>query len=145
MVSNTWFSEIESTIFTILQYLLAEKVDAPYPKLTCTTSSQNETVSGVGKFPTLYVHMLPPVEMGNDLDNITVNAIRATFELQVYSNKSEYEARKIMDACILEMKKLRFNVSMFPDPQTSNGVYYCISRFTRVIGSGDKDIVSRIE
>jgi len=141
MVSSTWFSEIESTIFTVLQYLLVEKSDAPYPKLTCTTSSQNETVSGVGKFPTLYVHMLPPVEIGNDLDNVTVNAIRATFDLQVYSNKSEYEARKIMDACILEMKKLRFNISMFPDPQQNNGVYYCIARFTRIIASGDRDLV----
>ena len=145
MVSNTWFSEIESTIFTLLQYLLAEKSDAPFPRLTCTTSSQNETVSGVGLFPTLYVHMLPPIEVGNDLDNVSVNAIRATFDLQVYSNKSEVEARKIMDACIMEMKKLRFNVSMFPDPQTTNGVYYCIARFTRVIGSGDAEIVPQIE
>jgi hypothetical protein len=140
-MSDTWFAETESTIFTILQYLLTEKTDAPYPTLNCTTSNQNDSVSGVGKFPTLYVHELPPVEMGNDLVNESVNAIRATFELQIFSNKSEQECRKIMNACILEMKKLRFTISMFPDPQVSSGVYYCIARFTRVIGSGDTDIV----
>lgn len=141
MVSETWFSEIESTIITVLQYYLVETTSAPFPNLKCTTSNKNESVEGVGSFPTLYVHMLPPMEMGNDLQNESVNAIRATFELQVFSNKSETECRKIMNACIKEMKKLRFNVSMFPDPQIINGVYVALARFTRVIGAGDSDIV----
>lgn len=141
MVSETWYSEIESTILTTLQYFLVEKTSAPFPKLKCTTSNKNDNVSGVGSFPTLYVHELPAVELGNDLRNESVNAIRATFELQVYSNKSEDETRKIMNACIAEMKKLRFNISMFPDPQSSGQVYYNIARFSRVIGSGDSDIV----
>lgn len=144
MVSDTWYSEIESTIFTLLQYMLVEKSGAPFPKLNCTTSNKNTTVDGLANFPTLYVHELPAIEIGQDIYNLDVNAIRSTFELQVFSNKSENETRKIMNACIKEMKKLRFNISMFPDPQVTNGVYYSIARFTRVIGSGDKDIVQKI-
>lgn len=144
MVSETWFSEIESTIYTILQYKLTYVDDAPFPDLNCTTSSQSESLEGVNDFPTLYVHMLPPTEIGNDLYNEDVAAIRATFELQVFSDISESECRKIMNACILEMKKLRFNVSLFPDPQTSDKKYYAIARFTRVIASGDTDIVPEV-
>ena len=141
MVSETWYSEIESTIFTLLQYVLVEKLSAPYPTLNCTTSSQNESLENVDDFPALYVHLLPAVEMGNTLVNEDVSAVRATFELQVFSDNSESECREIMNACILEMKKLSFNISMFPDPQTQEKKYFAIARFTRVIGSGDLDIV----
>ncbi len=141
MVSETWFTEIESTIFTLLQYVLVEKVDAPYPTLNCTTSSQNESLENVDDFPALYVHLLPPVEMGQTLLNDDVTAIRATFEFQVFSDESESECRRIMDACIKEMKKLHFNIPMFPDPQTQDKKYFAIARFSRVIAGGDIDIV----
>lgn len=141
MVSETWFTEIESTIFTLLQYVLVEKEDAPYPTLNCTTSSQNESLENVDDFPALYVHLLPPVEMGQTLVNEDVTAVRATFELQVFSDKSESECRQIMDACTREMKKLHFNIPMFPDPQTQGKKYFAIARFSRVIAGGDSDIV----
>lgn len=143
MVSDTWYSEVESTIFTHLEYALVLKTDAPFPELTCTTSSQNESIEGVGVFPTLYIHLLPPLEIGQTLYNTDITAIRATIELQVFSDKSEKECRKIITECIKEMKKLHFNVAMFPDPQTVNKKYYAISRFTRIIASGDADIVTR--
>lgn len=143
MISELWFSEIESSVFTILQYELVEKDSAPFPELNCTTSSQNETLEGVKDFPALYVHMLPAQETGNTLDNTEISAIRATFELQVYSNKSESECRKILNTCILEMKKLHFNTTI-PDPQTVGGKYFAIARFTRIIAGGDGDIVPKL-
>lgn len=143
MISDTWFSEIESTIVTVLQYQLVERDSAPFPDLNCTTSSENESLDGVKDFPALYIHMLPAQETGNTLDNLDVSAIRATIEVQVYSTKSETECRKILNACILEMKKLHFNISMFPDPQTGNKKYYAIARFTRIIAGGDADIVQQ--
>lgn len=141
MISDTWFSEIESSVFTLLQYVLAEKVDAPYPSLNCTTSSENESLENVDDFPALYIHILPPLEMGNDLYNVDVSAINATFEMQVFSDKSETQCREIMNACITEMKKLHFKVSMFPDPQTVDKKYFAIARFNRIIAGGDSDIV----
>lgn len=145
MISDTWYSEIESTIFTLLQYVLVEKLDAPYPTLNCTTSSQNESLENIDDFPALYVHLLPAVEIGNDLRNEVVAAVRATIELQVFSDQSESECREIMNACICEMKKLFFNINMLPDPQTSDKKYFAIARFSRVVAAGDADIVPREE
>ena len=142
MISETWFSQIESTIFTLLQYELVEKDLAPFPSLNCTTSSENETLDGISDFPALYVHMLAPQEVGNTLSNFDVCAIRATFELQVFSNKSESECRKIMNACLLEMKKMSFNIPSFPDPQTNNKKYFALARCSRIIAGGDADIVT---
>lgn len=145
MISETWYSEIESTIFTLLQYVLVEKIGAPFPTLNCTTSSQNESLESVDDFPCLYVHLLPLVELGNDLVNEDVAAVRATLELQVFSDENEAECRQIMNACIKEMKKLHFSINMFPDPQTSDKKYFAIARFTRVVASGDSDIVQQEE
>ena len=145
MISETWYSEIESSVFTLLQFVLVEKEDAPYPTLNCTTSSENESLENVDDFPALYVHLLPPLEIGNDLFNEDVTALRATVELETFSDKSENECRQIMNACIREMKKLHFNISMFPDPQTVDKKYFAIARFTRVVAGGDADIVPKEE
>lgn len=142
MASDTWFSEIESTIFTVLQYNLVEREDAPFPSLNCTTSSQNESLENVSDFPTMYVHLLPAVSIGDDLEQASVNAINATFQIEVYSNKSESQCIKIMNAVIDEMNKLHFRVPSLPDAQTVDKKYYAIARFNRVIGSGDTDIVA---
>lgn len=145
MVDEIWYSKIESYILTILKYELTQRLDAPYPKLTCTTSNQEESLEFVGDFPTMYIHMLPPYEEGRDLTNETVNGINCTFELVVYSDKSEKECRNIITAGIQQMKKLHFNVETFPDPRTSDKKYIAIARLNRVIASGDKELVPQDE
>lgn len=145
MVDETWYEKIESYILTILKYELVQKLLAPYPKLTCTTSNQEESLDLVGDFPTMYVHMLPPYEIGRDLTNVTVNGINCTFELTVYSDKSEKECRQIITAGIQQMKKLHFNVETFPDPRTSDKKYIAIARLNRVIASGDRELVPQDE
>ena len=145
MVDETWYDKIESYILTILKYELVKKLLAPYPKLTCTTSNQEESLDLVNDFPTMYVHMLPPYEVGRDLTNDTVNGINCTFELVVYSDKSEKECRNIITAGIQQMKKLHFNVETFPDPRTSDKKYIAIARLNRVIASGDRELVPQDE
>ena len=140
-VSETWFAEIESTVFTDVQYDLKTKPNAPFPNLNCTTVNVDDTLS---KFPTMYLHELPSVEVGMDLTNRTVNAIRCTIEIQVFSNKSEQEVRKILAHATLVMKGLRFNVAAFPDPLTGNKIASGVARYTRIIGNGDK-IVTGVE
>ena len=145
MVDEIWYSKIESYILTILKYELVQKVSAPYPKLTCTTSNQEESLEYVGNFPTMYVHMLPPLEVGMDLTNETVNGVSCSFEIIIYSDKSENDCRNIITAGIRQMKKLHFNVETFPDPRTSDKKYIAIARFNRVIASGDKELIPQVE
>ena len=129
-----WYANIESTIFTIVQYNLKTKKDAPYPDLKCTTASASETLS---KFPTLYLHELSPSESNQDLENNEINSILHSIEIIVYSNKSETEVRNIMASAIAEMKKLRYSVTLFPDPTTNNKISVAVARFRRTIARDD--------
>lgn len=133
-MADTWFTQIESVVFTYIQYVMKDKLGAPYPKLNCTTKSQNTMPS---QFPTLYLHNLTPIEQAQDLENDEVNAVLATIEIQVFSNKSEDEANKIITTAISFMKKLRWNVTMFPDPQTNDKVSLCIARFRKMVTKND--------
>lgn len=132
-MKENWFAEIESRIFTQISYMLTERENAPYPDMKCTTVSQNTVVN----FPTMYIHELQPVEMGNDLVNQTVNAVLSTFEIQVWDNVSEKNCRDILTASILEMKKLGFNVTMFPNVTTDSKIAWGVARFRRMIGAED--------
>lgn len=129
-MSSTWFSQIESTVFTYLQYQLRNKILAPFPDLNCTTKSQSTTPS---VFPTLYIHDLSPVEQAQDLENDEVNAVLATIEIQVFSNRSENETKQIISAAIGLMKDAHWNITMFPDPQTRDKVSYAIARFRKLV------------
>ncbi len=126
-----WWSEIEDKVFTYVKSYMVED----YPNLTCTTKGDN--IDNV-QMPTLYLHELNPVETGQDLDNTTVNAVISTIEIVVYTNTNESECRAVMSEAISLMKKLRFNVTAFPDVVTQNKVAVAIARFRRVIGNGDK-------
>lgn len=133
-MAETWYSQLESTIFTIIQYNLKVKPEAKYPGLKCTTALRTEVPS---EFPTLYLHELSPLERGQDMENDIINSILYTVEIQVFSNKSETEVKNIMSTVIAEMKKLRFSVLLFPDAITNNKVSSAVARFRRTISKDD--------
>lgn len=127
---SEWFSQIQSKVFTQVQYMLKKK----YPKLKCTTKNENETPAD---FPTLYLHELQPLEVGQDLTNESVNAIRCTIEIQVWTNTTEQDCRNILESAVTEMKRFRFNISAMPIVQTKDKIAWGVIRATRIIGNSD--------
>lgn len=132
-MEDKWFLNILPFIFTQVDYMLTKRDDAPYPKLNCTSKSQNT----ITQFPTLYLHELQPIEAGNDLVNDGVNAVISTMEVQVWSNVSETECKAILADAVLEMKRFGYSVTMFPDVRTNNKISWGAARFRRTIGAGD--------
>ena len=127
---DDWFSKIQSKVFTQVEYMLKKK----YSDLKYTTRNENETPA---EFPTLYLHELQPLEVGQDLTNETVNAIRCTIEIQVWVNTTEQDCRNILTDAALEMKRLHFNISAMPIVQTTDKIAWGVIRCTRLIGNGD--------
>lgn len=127
---DDWFSKIQGKVFNQVQYMLKKT----YPSLKCTTKNENETPAD---FPTLYLHELQPLEVGQDLTNESVNAIRCTIEIQVWTNTTEADCRKIIASAVNEMKRFRFNISAMPIVQTNDKISWGVFRATRIIGNGD--------
>lgn len=134
-MNEAWFMNIEPYVFTVFEKRMKDKFDHVF----YTTSNQDVKES---KFPCVYLHLTEQSEAGNDLDNVTVNAVRASFRVQVFS-KTAAENRAITSEAVLQLKRLRFDVVQMPifASERDKSVFLSESRFYRIIGGGDGDIV----
>ena len=124
------FNEILSRVFTQVTYMLKKK----YKNLNCTTKGENV---GTATFPTLYMRELPAVEMGNDLENKTINAVMCTIEIQVFTKDDETKCKAIINDAVSEMKRFSFNVTAMPIVETEDRISKGVARFRRMVGSSD--------
>jgi hypothetical protein len=134
-MDELWFTQIEPRVFTVVK----NRMRNGFPNVGFTTDNMKVEES---KFPMVLIQELEPVEMGRDLDNVTVNAVLSSFQIQVFS-KTAAENKDIMSDAVLQMKKLRFNVTMFPiyTWNADKTIRLSSARFQRVIGGGDRDII----
>ena len=140
MYDELWYTNIEPTILTRLQYYLTEKSEAPYPDLTCTTTKRNltETETTVsGQFPTLYL-FVQNAEVGNDLENIAICGINSTVEITVYDNVSKERCEQIASAAMSVMKSMKFNTSKLPLCTEYKNIYLANIICRRLYGAGDE-------
>ena len=128
---DSWYMQIQNKVFTQIQYMMQKK----YPNLKCTTRNENGLPA---EFPTLFLHELAPVEIGQDLTNETVNAILATIEIQVWTNTTEDDCRSIIAEALNQMKLLQFNVPEMPLVEVSDRISWGVIRCKRMIGNGDE-------
>lgn len=87
-------------------------------------------------FPFVYIHLLPPIELGNDLENDVINGAEVTFQIDVIDESSQSTVQEIMNECLRIIKTMRFTINQMPE--FNFGSYNRqIARFKRVIGSDD--------
>lgn len=124
--------QLESIIRTQLSVRVPKLTDNKYPQMSFTSEISDRTPS----FPNVYVHELDPSELGNDLENNQIHAVRSTIQIDVSTNVSKSEANEVAIACITALKGLRYT------PVTKNYVkadnlHRYIIRVRRVVASGD--------
>lgn len=139
-----WYANIGNTIYSYVKHVMTNVKGWGQKKLYCTPDLGLTAVDEDGtpkNFPTLYIHELTPVEKGNDLTNETVNAVMCSIELIAYA-KTKDECLELISDATECMKALRFNATMIPLTELTGDYFTSIARFRRMVGSGDKDLVS---
>lgn len=126
--------DIESRIYSRIKYAFPQKVKDKYPDLNFTTDNRDLVDA---KFPCVYVHLMPALEMGQDLEGTTINGGMFTFQIEVYDNQSQNRAKTVMSEIVGIMKEMRFELNAFPEFQNTTSAYRSLARFRRVIGAGD--------
>lgn len=129
------YDYIQTQVFTkINNDEKMKKLKEKYPDFLLTTSPVSSTNP---RFPTLLLQMLESPEVGQDLDNTTVNGINAGFQIDVIDNqKTRTRVKEIMSEVRRIMKSMRFNLRDAPDMDT-NDEKRSILRVNRIIGHGD--------
>lgn len=134
MDAVTWTSELGARIFTIVKTSLIDNgIMERYPTLQFVSPDKQYIPSD---FPTVWIREIQSIEMGNDLDNTTINAVSENIQVDVISRERQI-SRKIMCEVVVEFKKLRFNVNALPLSREDDLKAYCFARFNRTIGYND--------
>lgn len=134
-MSSAWILDIENKILSLLQAKVRPAIIKKYPDLNFTTSDVNTTTKA--KFPCVYLHALPGSEVANENEGNGVNAINCAIQIEVYSNSSQSDNKRVMSQVVEAMKAMRFTVNQTPHNDNVNTTYRMICRFRRKIGSGD--------
>lgn len=135
MVSiNQWAYDLEKTIFSIIRAKIAEKLKSKYPNIYITDIEKNTSKA---VFPTVYVHELPGVEKGQDLEGFCINAVQETFQVDVITNTSQRDANKIMAVVADEFKHMCFHITAMPEFSGNGEIYRSTMRVRRTISAND--------
>lgn len=105
-----------------------------YPDINFTTDNR---LPDNPSFPTVYIHELLSVEKGNDLENVTINAVLTTFQIEVYDTDSFESTKQVMNKVCEVMKSMGFSIISMPQFNNDDSYYRRVARFRRMIGSGD--------
>lgn len=125
--------KIEAIVTTQLKIRVPKLTEYQYTKMTFTNDSSDK----IPGFPNVYVHEMESTELGNDLENNHIHALRSTIQIIVSANTTKSDAKIVSDACIKAMKALRYTATMMPVYNKDNNVHKYVFRVRRVIASGD--------
>ena len=133
--ANDWATDLESTVVALVKAKSLPQLQKKYPKVRITDEGES---SGSAVFPTVYIHLLAPTEQGQTLDGQTINALLATFQVDVTTNTSKSDCRKVMAVITDSFKTMRFQGNAMPEFSISNKVHKSTARFRRIIAANDR-------
>ena len=132
-MSNQWAFDLETAIFSMFKIYYEKKFKEKYPDLFVTSDEEQD---GKAVFPTVLLQQIGFVEAGQDLEGISINGLRPTFQITISYKGSKNNIRNLAAHAAIFFKDKSFTVS---------DVIYTISdkirtatfRATRIVGSND--------
>lgn len=126
--------DIEARIVSRLKNKLPANLKTKYPNIKFTTSDR---VPADPKFPNVYVHLMSTRQLAKTLNGKSLDAIRASFQIEVTSPDSQEVVTEVIGYVVDTMVSLNFEVTMIPENQNTPALFRTVSRFQRAIGSYD--------
>ena len=135
-MDNSWVFDIQDKIYSRLDAVCRAKLSRKYPNISVT---MDNNVSTTTKFPNVYLHFLPMMEIGSDLDGKDINAVNliAQVDVTVTNSQEMSVANEVSQVVVDCMKEMRFSATL-PEFVNTSSEYRTVSRFTRTIGNADK-------
>ncbi|MBO5922811.1 MAG: hypothetical protein J6Q48_10560 [Bacteroidaceae bacterium] len=125
-------------VFTKIKQKFSQAIKDEYGMTDINFTSQRSNDSAA-VFPFVFVNAMPAIEQGMDLYGGAVNGALFTFQIDVYDNKSQARARRVMAETSTVMKTMGFEIIAMPNfESTQDNTHRMTARFRRVIGANDK-------
>ena len=134
---SDWYMKLPIEVFSRIKYGFSQKLKDTY-KMTDSNFSTVGSSKAPAVFPFVYFNALPASEQGRDLQGTSVNGALFTFQVDVYSNKTQNEARKVMSEVTKVVKTMGFEIISMPSFESTQDVHRMTARFRRMFGANDK-------
>lgn len=131
-----WVTRIPNKIFTRVKAEFSEKIKTKY-KMTSSNFSTVGSSDTPAVFPFVCIQTLEPVETGEDLERTSINGGIFTFQVDVYDNVSQTNAKSVMTEVLRIMKSMGFKCISIPTFNSSKDVHRMTARFRRSIDEND--------
>ena len=128
------FQDYESKVVTRLTYYLEKEFSARFPDLQVVT---DDLITRPSKWPTVWCRSIQNVERDRDLEADRINGVMATFQIEVYDNASQENAKDVGNSVTAIMKSMAFDGIQLPEKDTVSGVWRVIGRYRRYIAADD--------
>lgn len=125
---------LESQVYSRIKNKMPSTIKTKYTDLNFTTNSISLADA---KFPCIYIHMIESPEDGEDLEGTEINAVYASFVIEVVDNESQANTNTISKEVQKIMKQMRFKVVGFPYNDNKDSTYRKVSRYRRTIANND--------
>ena len=125
---------LESQVYSRIKNKMPSIIKTKYTDLNFTTNSISLADA---KFPCVYIHMIESPEDGEDLEGTEINAVYASFVIEVVDNESQANTNTISKEVQKIMKQMRFKVVGFPYNDNKDSTYRKVSRYRRTIANND--------
>lgn len=133
---SDWYIMIPLMVFTKLKQNFSQTIKDTYD-MTDKNFSTVGSSSTPAVFPFVYVQTLPATEQGIDLQGTSVNGALFSFQVDVYSNKTQNEARNVMKEITRIMKTMGFEIVSMPSFESTKDAHRMSARFRRIIGANE--------
>ena len=133
---SVWYMMIPLMVFTKLKQNFSQTIKDKY-NMKDTNFSTVGSSDTPAVFPFVSFKTLPATEQGRDLQGTSVNGALFGFQIDVYSNKTQNEARKVMSEIAKAMKTMGFEINSMPSFESTKDVHRMTARFRRMFGADD--------
>lgn len=141
MAGNQWVFDLETNIFSNVATIAKPKLKKKYKSMNFDTAftTVEKNLDKDPVFPTIYIHEMPGLERGADLEGTSVNAVQETIQVDVITNTKQSDAKGIMAILADAFKQMRFQITAMPEfKNDSEKNFRSVARFRRIIGANDR-------
>lgn len=130
---NEWVLDLGDIIYDNIEEYVTNDIGSKFKNLFFTSSDIN---SNNPDFPAVVIKEMPSTEMGMTLDNDGINAVMYGVQVEVFSNKSQAECKRVMKSVLNILKQMQFTINEMP--VFDNGdLYRLVIRARRLVGGND--------
>lgn len=128
------FQDYESIVTTRLTYYLENEYATRFPNLQVVT---DDLITRPSKYPTVWCRAIQNVERDRDLEADRINGVMSTFQIEVYDNTNQENAKAVGDSVTAIMKSMAFDGIQLPEKDNVSGIWRVIGRYRRYIAADD--------